>query len=127
MSPGVVDSGTMADPPPKPLPALVWRPVRDLSESDAVLWGVVIVASAFDIVTTIVGVDRGAAEGNAVARAFIETYGTPGIGLLKFVALVVVVVLWSVLDDRNASAVLLAFALVSLLVVALNALTLASL
>jgi hypothetical protein len=116
----------MADPPPKSLSALVWRPVRDLSESDAVLWGVVIVASVFDVVTTIVGVDRGVAEGNAVARAFIETYGTPGIGLLKFVALVVVVVCWTVLDDRNASVVLLAFALVSLLVVALNALTLAA-
>lgn len=100
---------------------------RRLSESHAVLWTVVILASLFDIVTTMVGLERGLAEGNAVARAFVETYGTPGVGLLKFSALVVVVVCWAWLDDRRATAVLTAFALVSLLVVASNALTLASL
>ena len=99
---------------------------RRLSESHAVLWAVVIVSTVFDVVTTIVGIQRGAEEGNAVARAFIETYGTPGIGLLKFSALVVVV-LWATLPDRHATVVLTAFALVSLLVVVLNALTLASL
>ena len=76
--------------------------------------------------TTVVGMDRGFGEGNAVARAFIETYGTPGIGLLKFSALVVVVIAWARFDDRRATAVLLGFALVSLGVVALNATTLAS-
>jgi uncharacterized membrane protein len=100
---------------------------RNLSESHAVLWAVVILASVFDIVTTMVGVERGFAEGNAVARAFIETYGTPGIGLLKFAALVVVVVLWTLLDDERATVVLAVFAAVSVLVVALNAVTLASL
>ncbi|MBX0324139.1 DUF5658 family protein [Halomicroarcula sp. F13] len=100
---------------------------RQLSESHAVLWTVVILASLFDIVTTIVGLERGLTEGNAVARAFVETYGTPGIGLLKFSALVLVVVCWAWFDDRRATAVLAAFALVSLLVVASNALTLASL
>ena len=101
--------------------------VRPLSEADAVLWAVVIVASVFDIVTTIVGIERGASEANSVAVAFLETYGTTGIGLLKFSALVVVTLAWWRLDDRHASVVLLAFALVSLLVVGLNALTLASL
>jgi hypothetical protein len=101
--------------------------VRSLSESDAVLWAVVIVASVFDIVTTIVGIAQGASEANAVAVAFLETYGKPGIGLLKFAALVVVALSWWRLPDRHGSVVLLAFALVSLLVVALNALTLASL
>src|SRR6056297_3164174 len=81
----------------------------------------------FDVVTTMVGMKRGLGEGNAVARAFIETYGTPGIGLLKFSALLVVVVAWARFDDRRATAVLLGFALVSLGVVALNAMTLASL
>ena len=100
---------------------------RRLSESHTVLWSVVILASLFDVVTTIVGIDRGFAEGNAVARAFIQTYGTPGIGLLKFSALVVVVVSWAWLDDRRATAVLFGFAIVSLVVVALNATTLASL
>ena len=101
--------------------------IRPLSESDAVLWSVVIVASVFDIVTTIVGIAQGASEANRVAVAFLETYGTTGIGLLKFSALVVVTLSWWRLDDQEGSAVLLAFALVSLLVVALNALTLASL
>jgi uncharacterized membrane protein len=100
---------------------------RHLSESHAVLWSVVVVSTVFDVVTTIVGIHRGAAEGNAVARAFIDTYGTPGIGLLKFSALVVVVLLWATLPDRHATAVLTAFALVSLIVVGLNAMTLLSL
>jgi len=73
---------------------------RDLSESHAVLWSVVILASVFDIVTTIVG-----------------------IGLLKFSALV----LWAVLDDERATVVLAVFAVLSMLVVALNAITLAAL
>lgn len=98
---------------------------RRLSESHTVLWSVVVVASLFDVVTTIVGLEQGLAEGNGVARAFIATYGTPGIGLLKFSALVVVVVAWASLDDRRATAVLAGFALVSLVVVASNALTLA--
>ena len=105
-----------------------WLPdERQLSESHTVLWSVVILSSVFDVVTTIVGMGRGLGEGNAVARAFIETYGTPGIGLLKFSALLVVVVAWTRFDDRRATAVLVGFALVSLGVVALNAVTLASL
>jgi len=98
---------------------------RQLSESHTVLWAVIILASLFDVVTTMVGIQRGLGEGNAVARAFIETYGTPGIGLLKFSALVVVVIAWAWFDDRRATAVLVGFALVSLVVVALNAVTLA--
>jgi len=97
---------------------------RPLSESDAVLWSVVVLASVFDVVTTMVGIERGFGEGNAVARAFIETYGSPGIGLLKFTALVVVVVSWALLPGRYGSAVLSGFAVVSLTVVASNALTL---
>lgn len=98
---------------------------RALPESDAVLWTVVVIASAFDVVTTIVGLDRGLTEGNAVARAFIEAYGTPGIGLLKFGALVLVVCCWVLLPDRYGTAVLQGMAVVSVVVVALNAATLA--
>ncbi|MFC6757099.1 MULTISPECIES: DUF5658 family protein [Haloarcula] len=105
-----------------------WLPgERPLSESHTVLWTVVILSSLFDVVTTMVGMDQGFSEGNAVARAFIETYGTPGIGLLKFSALVVVVVAWARFDEPRDTAVLVGFALVSLAVVALNAVTLASL
>lgn len=107
--------------------ASLQRLERALPESDAVLWTVVLLASVFDVVTTIVGLERGFAEGNAVAQAFIDTYGTPGIGLLKFVALVVVVVAWAALPERYGTAVLQGMAVVSLVVVALNALTLAPL
>lgn len=100
---------------------------RRLSETHAVQWTIVLTATVFDITTTIVGVGQGANEGNAIARAFIETYGTPGIGLLKFAALVAVLGLWAWLPDRYGTAVLSGFALASLLVVALNALTLAGL
>jgi|GEM_PF-1265237 len=100
---------------------------RSLPESDAVLWTVVLLASVFDVLTTMTGLARGVAEGNAVAQAFLSAYGTPGIGLLKFSALVVVVVMWATLPDRYGVVVLQAFALVSLLVVALNAVTLAAL
>lgn len=99
---------------------------RQLSESHTVLWAVVILASLFDVVTTIVGLGVGLDEGNAVARAFIATYGTSGVGLLKFSALVLVVVCWARLDDRRATAVLTGFAIVSIAVVALNAMTLAA-
>lgn len=98
-----------------------------LSESHAVLWSVVIIGSVLDIVTTIVGTFRGAPEGNPVALAFMQTYGTPGVGLLKFSALVLVVLLWAALPDRYATAVLSAFALVSLIVVGANTVTLAAL
>jgi hypothetical protein len=98
---------------------------RSLPESDAVLWTVVILASVLDVVTTIVGIGRGVPEGNVVARVFIETYGTPGIGLLKFSALVVVSFGWFVLPERYATAGLQGMAVVSLVVVALNTATLA--
>jgi hypothetical protein len=98
---------------------------RTLPESEAVLWTVVVLASTFDVVTTMVGVGRGLEEGNAVAVAFMDVYGASGIGLLKFSALVVVVVLWAALPERYGVVVLQAFALVSLLVVGLNAVTLA--
>lgn len=72
-------------------------------------------------------VRRGAPGGNPVALALIDTYGTPGVGLVNFSALVVVVLLWATLPDRYATAVLSAFALVSLAVVGVNTVTLAAL
>lgn len=104
--------------------SFVWRVERRLPESHAVLWTVVIVASAFDVVTTIAGLGRGFEEGNAVARAFLATYGTPGIGMLKLVALVLLVITWAVLPDRQGEYALTGFAIVSVVVVWLNAMTL---
>ncbi|QGN05921.1 hypothetical protein Hrd1104_00520 [Halorhabdus sp. CBA1104] len=100
---------------------------RPLPESDAVLWAVVLVGAAIDVVTTMVGVAAGVPEGNAVARAFMETYGTPGIGALKLLALVVLVLTWHYLDGRSARLVLFGFGIVTLVVVALNTVTLAGL
>jgi hypothetical protein len=97
---------------------------RRLSESHAVLWTVVIVSTVFDVVTTLVGLELGLSEGNAVARAFLSTYGPLGIGALKFVALVVLVLTWARISDRQATLALAGFALVSLLTVALNAVSL---
>jgi len=108
-------------------PHAIVRLERDLPESHAVLWTVVIVAAAFDVVTTLAGLSAGFDEGNRVARAFLATYGQAGIGLLKFVALVVLVIAWYVLPDRDAELVLAGFAVISVLTVALNALTLLSL
>lgn len=100
---------------------------RPLPEADAVLWTVVLVASALDVVTTMVGTASGIPEGNAVARAFMATYGTSGIGALKLVALVLLVVAWHYLAEESARLVLFGFALVTLTVVALNTLTLVGL
>lgn len=97
---------------------------RPLSETHAVLWTVIVVAAVFDIVTTLVGLGQGLREGNLIARAFIATYGPSGVGWLKFVALVILVIVWGMLPDRSATVVLAGFAVISLLVVALNAFTL---
>ena len=101
---------------PKPLP-----------ETDALLWTIVIVGAILDVTTTIVGVGSGASEGNPVALAFLETYGTPGIGALKLVALVVLALTWHALEEQSARLALAGFAIVSLVVIVLNTLTLLSL
>ncbi|MFB6179376.1 MAG: DUF5658 family protein [Halorientalis sp.] len=106
---------------------VTWPVERDLTESHAVLWSVILVASVFDILTTMRGIALGLQEGNAVARAFMATYGTPGIGLLKFSALVALAITWWVLPDRPATVVLTGFAVLSVLTIGLNALTLAGL
>lgn len=99
---------------------------RTLTESHTVLWSAVIVASAFDVVTTMTGLAYGLEEGNAVAEAYLLTYGDPGIALLKFGALVALVLAWKSLPDREATLVLAGFASISLVTVALNAMTLAA-
>jgi len=99
---------------------------QPLPETDGVLWTVVIVASVFDVLTTMVGLGLGLQEGNAVARAFIATYGSVGIGGLKLAGLILLVFAWAGLEDRSATIVLAGFAVLSLLVVLLNAITLAT-
>jgi len=98
---------------------------RRMPETDGVLWSVVVVSTIFDVITTMVGLGVGLDEGNAIARAFIDTYGTPGIGALKFVALVLLIVVWAKLSERSATIVLAGFGVISLFVVLLNAISLA--
>ena len=107
--------------------AHVIRMERRLTVSHALLWTVIIVVSVLDVVTTVVGLAHHLEEGKVVARAFLGTYGMPGIGLLKFCALVLLVVSEAVLVDRDATRVLIAFAVISLVTLAWNVLTLASL
>ncbi len=98
-----------------------WIPIGgELSVSHAVLWTVILLTSLFDIVTTTVGLELGLREGNAVARALIESYGVVGLAILKIGALVVVALVWAALDERRSTAALVGFALVSSFVVALN-------
>lgn len=97
---------------------------RQLPETDAVLWTVVLLAGMFDIVTTMVGLGIGLQEGNAIARAFIATFGMTGIGYLKFSAYVILAGVWFRLPDWQATITLAVFGVISLLVVALNAITL---
>lgn len=100
---------------------------RPLPEVDAVLWTVVLVGAALDVVTTIVGVGAGIPEGNVVAKAFLETYGSPGIGALKLTALLVLLLTWHYLEETSGRIVLMGFAVVSIVVIGLNTLTLAGL
>lgn len=95
-----------------------------MSETDAVLWTVVLVASIADVVTTISGLALGLGEGNVVVRSMIESLGLAGFWIVKFVALVVLVVSWSALPERTATAFLAVFSLVTLSVVLHNAVTL---
>lgn len=118
----------MSRRPDSPSPTHEWllnpSGERELTENDAVLWTVILVAAMFDVVTTLVGLEVGLSEGNVIAIAFIETYGSPGIGGLKFAALVTLVLVWGQLPDRMATIALQGFATISLVVVALNAVTL---
>ena len=105
---------------------LRWRTYRFLSVTDTLLWTVVIITSVFDILTTMVGLNHRLEEGNVVAEAFIATYGMPGIGLLKFSALVLLAISWAILFDRHATKLLAAFGVISLATVTWNVMTLAA-
>ena len=96
---------------------------RAILDADLLLWTAVITASVLDVLTTIIGLGIGLTEGNAVARAFIHTYGEPGIGALKLVGLVILVLVWVGLSDRSGTIVLAGFAVVSSTVVLWNLLT----
>lgn len=97
---------------------------RHMSETDAVLWSVVIVATVADVVTTISGLSLGLGEGNVVVREMIATLGLAGFWLVKFCALAALATGWALLPERKATAFLAVFALVTMGVVLSNAVTL---
>lgn len=76
--------------------------------------------------TTVVGLSRGLREGNAFARGLLETFGTPGLVGLKLAALLALAATVAALDERRAYAALAGFGTVSVTVVALNLVTLAT-
>lgn len=94
-----------------------------MSENDVVLWTVVLVATGGDVLLTLAGLAAGLQEGNVVVRTALAALGLPGFWLVKFLALCWLVVGWTLLPDRQGSAFLAIFALVTLAVVLNNALT----
>lgn len=100
------------------------RGERRLTRTHAALWTVVLVATVLDILTTMVGLERGLQEGNVVVRAAVETLGLPGLWLVKFGAMVWLVGGWALLSDRNAAVFLGLFAAVTVATVIANVVTL---
>ena len=103
---------------------LTLRRERRMTRSHAVLWSVILVATVLDILTTMVGLERGLREGNVVVRTLVETLGLPGLWLVKFAAMVWLVGGWALLSDRNAAIFLALFAVVTVATVAANVVTL---
>jgi hypothetical protein len=102
------------------------RREREMTRTHAILWGVVLVATVLDVVTTILGLERGLTEGNVVVGWLVETLGLPGLWLVKFGAMVWLVGGWVLLSDRNASIFLGLFATVTVATVVSNVFALLS-
>ena len=95
-----------------------------MTTTHATLWAIILVATALDIVTTMVGLSNGLREGNVVVGTTIEALGLPGLWLVKFAAMVWLVGGWTLLSDRNAAIFLALFAVVTVATVIVNVLTL---
>ncbi|WP_276272679.1 DUF5658 family protein [Haloarcula litorea] len=100
------------------------RRERRLTRTHAALWTVIVAATVADVLLTMRGLALGYREGNAVVGALLSTFGLAGLWLVKFAAMVWLVVGWAVLSDRDAAVFLALFALVTLVVVAHNAVVL---
>jgi len=97
-----------------------------LSTLTAILWMAVIAASAMDVLTTTIGLRRGLSEGNVLTRTLVETVGVAGFGGLKLAALVVLAATWYLVDDRQGYAALAGFGGVTIVVVVVNVITIAT-
>jgi len=97
------------------------RTQQRMSETHAVLWTVVIVATVADVVLTLTGLSIGLGEGNPVVRLLLSGFGPAGLWLVKFLAMLWLVAGWVLLPERVGTAFLAVFALVTVAVTAHNA------
>jgi len=111
-----------SDEPEEP-PLFTPRRERRMTRRHTVLWGLILVTTAADIVLTMVGLASGLQEGNAVVGAMVSSFGLAGLWAVKFAAMCWLVAGWALLSDRNASVFLGLFAAVTSLVVVHNAVT----
>ena len=100
----------------------LWRE-HDLSHTHAVLWTVILVATVGDILLTMTGLTVGLQEGNVVVSTMLAEFGLAGLWLVKFGAMLWLVAGWRLLSEHNATVFLALFAVVTLAVVAYNAVT----
>ncbi|ACV48101.1 MULTISPECIES: DUF5658 family protein [Halomicrobium] len=100
------------------------RREREMTRTHSVLWSAILVATVLDVLTTMVGLERGLREGNAVVAAAIDALGLPGLWLVKFAAMVWLVGGWALLSDRDAAIFLALFAVVTVATVVANTATL---
>ncbi|GAA5474477.1 hypothetical protein Hhis01_01895 [Haloarcula hispanica] len=94
-----------------------------LSHTHAVLWTVILVATVGDILLTMTGFTVGLQEGNVVVSTMLAEFGLAGLWLVKFGAMLWLVAGWRLLSEHNATVFLALFAVVTLAVVAYNAVT----
>jgi hypothetical protein len=85
-----------------------------LTNTHAGLWAVILVSTVADIILTLAGLGVGLEEGNPVMSAAVATFGAAaGLYLVKFLAMLWLVVGWATLSERNASIFLALFATVT--------------
>jgi hypothetical protein len=94
---------------------------RRMTRTHAVLWAVILLTTAADIVLTLVGLAAGLPEGNPVVRSLVSSFGPAGLFAVKFAAMCWLVAGWALLSDWKASVFLGLFAAVTSLVVLTNA------
>jgi hypothetical protein len=97
---------------------------REMNETHAVLWTVVVVATVADVVMTLTGLSSGFQEGNPVVRTMVGAFGVAGLWVVKFLAMCWLVAGWTLLSDWKATVFLGIFAVVTLAVVLNNAVVL---
>lgn len=98
------------------------RREREMTQTHAVLWTVILVATVVDILLTLTGMRVGFQEGNVVVRAMLGAFGPAGLWVVKFAAMCWLVAGWVLLSNRKASVFLALFAIVTVVVTAHNAL-----